>query len=336
MAANSVAILSFEATASILLGVLFWMLQSNGVVTVRWEWSSIIYLILIAVFEWSFFNWESARGWDSKKKHSINIVAITILGLLSLAGVRTEYAREHDHDPRHVPVSQYDADQFSKTLNLIQNEIVSGKSGASTMKSIPGVAVLLIARINSIPSNGRAYIIDIGGRGKSRLSVYLINNLVVFSVTDDEGEVYSVRSPIGPGGIPYQLISHFQFEFGSDDSHSTMTILANAKIVGSLSEPFHIDIAGLRLRDRRTGNIVLGADLQKHNGGVFDAFSLAIFSRTFTSTESDQLAILALQPSEIANRYFLRFNGRQWGVSDLSSKDRNMHLSDESMHMFER
>jgi hypothetical protein len=111
-----------------------------------------------------------------------------------------------------------------------------------------------------------------------------------------------------------------------------MNILANARVVGSLSKPFHID-SGLLLAREGKGSIILGSDLQKRNGGIFDAFGLAIFGRTFTLAESEKLALLALQPDNVADRYFARFNGDQWEIKDLAAKDRSLHLSDESIQV---
>jgi hypothetical protein len=73
------------------------LLQWNGVVTVRWELSTLGYVIATVLCLWSFSRWEVPARWKRIWRWAATaLIAIALLSAGSL-GVITEYRREHPH-----------------------------------------------------------------------------------------------------------------------------------------------------------------------------------------------------------------------------------------------
>jgi hypothetical protein len=83
---------------SIIFGVLALLgivLQWNGVVTVPWKYSAVIYVVLSGLAVYSFWIWETAAKWRTVKRIIwVGIAALFFLGISSV-GVVTQYRREN-------------------------------------------------------------------------------------------------------------------------------------------------------------------------------------------------------------------------------------------------
>ena len=75
--------------------VAVFLLQSNGVMTVPWIPSMFGYLLLLAVFSWSFLRWDVPLQWSRWKRRTCLIVCQLGLVSLGLTGTTTQYRREH-------------------------------------------------------------------------------------------------------------------------------------------------------------------------------------------------------------------------------------------------
>lgn len=318
-----------------LLAVFFAMLSWDGIVAVSWGLSVFVYVALVVIFEWLYFNWRPVQTWSLKKRHAINLMVLALVASLCAFAIKTQYDRQNDHDPMHMQATKADVAEVQQRLSELINSHID--SDNVSYKPLPGYSALINLRIRQLPQdNAKGYIFDIGDQKKGRFSVYTTKNTLTFAIIDLAGKRFTVTAPIGFNGFPYGVICSADFAFGADDTHSMMDIIVDGRIIASLSRSYRIDLGPVFVRHhgRPRGNIVLGADLQKKHGGIFDSFDLALFSRTLSLPTLRKLALLALQPEHIAHRYFLRFNGHQWASNDLFAhpNDSNLHLSSSAIH----
>lgn len=95
---------AFVGVIALPVAALFFLLQANGVVTVGWWISGLIYLVLTAALICAFYSWEVPTRWSPSKRHFACSVGSLIVLALSGFGVRSEYIREHrSPSPRPIP-----------------------------------------------------------------------------------------------------------------------------------------------------------------------------------------------------------------------------------------
>jgi hypothetical protein len=250
--------------------------------------------------------------------------------VIALAGEAVRWAKKRHEKPRPD--------------NGVASESTTSQPEVRHFESIPGLSVIIVTRLDRPPDGRRSYLFDYGSKEAARFSAYTMGPELVFSVTDVHGESFQVIVPLSEvpqslealmhgqpyehGGVPLRLILCLDFEFGSTDQKTEMRILVNGKEVASLVKPFHVEAGPIfARRPKRIGSQVLGADLDKKNGGIFDCFGMGMWSRTLTSDESERMAQFYLQPENIDNRSFVKFSGTQWGANDVNDTDTNLHLS---------
>jgi hypothetical protein len=94
----------FITILGVLAVPLTFVLQANGVVTVSWILSLLIYPAIVVGFVWAFLKWEGASRWNPVARYCSLIITGLLLLAISSYGVIEEYRKEHT--PNAVPAPQ--------------------------------------------------------------------------------------------------------------------------------------------------------------------------------------------------------------------------------------
>jgi hypothetical protein len=100
----------FATVTGVLLVPLVFVLQANGVVTIGWLPSLVIYVIVVALFGWAFSRWEVASRWKPLKRYTSMAGVCMFLSAISAYGVVNEFRKEH------LPISLKDISDFSSGI----------------------------------------------------------------------------------------------------------------------------------------------------------------------------------------------------------------------------
>jgi len=72
-----------------------YVLQANGVVTIGWKWSALIYSIVTVLAVVEFYKWEVPTHWNPVSRHLACLLVFTLLLYLSGVEIHSEYRHEH-------------------------------------------------------------------------------------------------------------------------------------------------------------------------------------------------------------------------------------------------
>jgi len=217
-------------------------------------------------------------GWSSWKRTIVGLLAASVCALVAL--------------PQFV--SQW---KLQQKIDQATNATESN-AGRQPEVSFPGWSLHALISLHNEHKGHRQYIWDGGVKGKSRVSVYIApEDILTLSVSDDYGEVFEARSPLGADSVPTDQPIYLTCEIGIGGTTARLRLLVNGKQVG-ISEfpravPFDLSHAP---------SPVIGSDLDHANGGTFELYHLALYNRTLTALEMKKTA-LAFKSNHPAVRY---------------------------------
>ncbi len=85
----------FLTIVGLLAVPLVFLLQSNGVVTIKWLPSLFVYLAILGAFIWAYFRWSEPSKWKVSFRYGVLAVLVCSLAALSCWGVVSQYDREN-------------------------------------------------------------------------------------------------------------------------------------------------------------------------------------------------------------------------------------------------
>jgi hypothetical protein len=134
------------------------------------------------------------------------------------------------------PVTKQDLDNFEKRFQAFQ--IPEDTSN----KEYPGAEVIAVIKLFPQSQYQRKYIFDIGeARDKNRISLFLdANNIMVFELLDNNGEVYNVK--ISSDEYDFYKDMVIFCEYGTSNEFSFMQIFINNKLVEQTKFKFKIGL----------------------------------------------------------------------------------------------
>lgn len=151
--------------------------------------------------------------------------------------------------------------------------------------SMPGIGLHLIIRIGDLADERRKYVFDFGRKPGPWASLFLSkSDAFIFSVTDINGEPYSLEIPTGWRGFPVAKWSQFSLEAGSDGVTAFLRASLNGRSVAYREIPFAVDFGALTVEAG-----ALGMDRSGKNGGAFEVSQLVGYARTLDEREMRQL-----------------------------------------------
>ena len=122
-------------------------------------------------------------------------------------------------------------------------------------------------------------------------------------------------------------------EYGLGTNETVLRVYNNGKNVGLQKISQRVDIPEL-LWQPGTIAAIVGADLNKENGAIFDNFGQMLFKNTLPAEDIKQIVIFMLADRErMSTHQFLRFNGSDWTTLSATG---NMTLSTKGMWTKER
>jgi hypothetical protein len=177
----------------------------------------------------------------------------------------------------------------------------------STDANYPGFSVHCLLRLNR-PVKGRDnFLFDAGqGLDHARFLCYVDSqeNLCLKGIDNDTSSL-TIKVPPGLATFRFGLWSYLVCEFGSTNGFSFLHLVIDGREVASKQQPHELIIGPDRC------DFVLGADLDRKNGGVFDMISTTIYSRT--TTAANRAEIIKTMDQRLSEKSdFVSFLGNQF------------------------
>lgn len=144
---------------------------------------------------------------------------------------------------------------------------------------LSGFSYLTTVRLVSVAADRAAYLMDVGTVRGARLSLYTTpDRRLVYRLTDNYGRENSLYAPIGsPEGLTLGNIVAISAEYGRGGGRTVMKLKVNGALVDRRDLPFEIEA------DLDIFPMSFGADVEGHNGAVFDNYVDITYANTLSA-----------------------------------------------------
>ncbi len=122
------------------------------------------------------------------------------------------------------------------------------------------------------------------------------SNRYAFVVTDIHGSQYTLDTPRGSNGIPFEKFVYMFCEVGTASGYSYLRALVNGKEVARSDFEFPLELGSRRWM------ATVGADGNGKNGGAFLMMEMGAFSTTLSDTELLARAKNALDAYHVSSK----------------------------------
>lgn len=207
--------------------------------------------------------------WGTKLKHKISICIGSVLLLGAwLYGLDAWTVR-------HLPPKN--ADPVMQKLGLLEQRL----DASVVDEPRPGNSYHLLLKLTPQTTDGRHYIFDSGEPASSRVSLYLHDKTLVFSIIDGKERAFSVSAPLGPDGVPINQPLYLVASCGLITGGTIMSIQVDNRTVSEDRFDKQVDLGFL---GKYPG--IIGSDINKANGVSMELYALATYPRTLSKTET--------------------------------------------------
>jgi hypothetical protein len=152
-------------------------------------------------------------------------------------------------------------------------------------ESLPGLGAYSYVRLYDTPELRRKFIYDFVSSNGSRATFFLTkSDEFSFSVSDSNGEPYSLEIPLGNDGIPIDRYIFLFCEAGLKERSTILKVFVDDKEVASRTVPFRLNFGKLDWTIR-----TIGADASGQNNAPFKMAEFGLYHATFTLTQKRKL-----------------------------------------------
>jgi hypothetical protein len=183
-------------------------------------------------------------------------------------------------------------EKFSNNKTVTQKDILSLKKtfeerfqefkipDINSEAEYAGASVALVLALHHQPQVRRKYIFDIAeSEVNNRLSLFLdANNVLVFELIDNIGEIYNVKMP--SNSYEFDKFMMLYCEYGTTDEFSFLRVFKNNTILEQTKFKFKIN---LPRENQRQGTVM--ADINGQNNTAMTASFYAILKSTLGKTK---------------------------------------------------
>lgn len=195
------------------------------------------------------------------RQHLYQRIIVVSFLLITLIPTTFTYFNLYDKIWGDKPITQEDLKNFKRDLDDRFNEFTIPNYDSE--ESYPGVTVGLLVELIPQPQYRRKYIFDLAETlNKNRVSLFLdANNVLVFELIDNSGEIYNVKIP--QKLYPFNKWIILYCEYGKTDEFSFLRIFVENKLIDQHKFKFKINLP-INFQERMT----IMADVLGKNNAV--------------------------------------------------------------------